>query len=158
MKKIGFVIVLVFSSWLLGPRPLSVVYAQDSSVADVATAPDEPALTNDPSVRHISTADSIRAKSAHLFVHRYRVGHSARLLDVKGTYGEDRPINVHLWYPALSSEGCENSGNSNHNGHDQGCSATSSVYTSRLNGVPLLPHWDPLSWTIGSSESFDDLH
>jgi len=26
-----------------------------------------------------------------------------------------------------------------------------------LNGIPLLPQWDPLSWTIGSSESFENV-
>jgi pimeloyl-ACP methyl ester carboxylesterase len=31
------------------------------------------------------------------------------------------------------------------------------VYTSRLNGIPLLPQWDPLSWTIGSTQAFEEL-
>jgi predicted dienelactone hydrolase len=33
---------------------------------------------------------------------------------------------------------------------------TPSVYTSRLYGIPLLPQWDPLSWTIGTSVSFEN--
>lgn len=92
-------------------------------------------------------------------VHRgsFVVGHSVRRLNVPGTLGEDRPINVHLWYPARSPDDCDNSDNSDGNREDQGCSVTPSEYTSRLNGIPLLPQWDPLSWTIGSSVSFDNL-
>ena len=87
----------------------------------------------------------------------FAVGHSTRLLSVLGTLNENRPVNVHLWYPARSPDDCDNSGTSGGNGDDQSCSATSSVYTSRLNGIPLLPQWDPLSWTIGSSVSFENL-
>ncbi len=87
----------------------------------------------------------------------FAVGHSIRSLDVLGTLGERRPVNVHLWYPARSLDDCDNSGNSDGNGDDQGCSATPSVYTSRLFGIPLLPQWDPLSWTIGTSGSFENL-
>jgi predicted dienelactone hydrolase len=86
----------------------------------------------------------------------FAVGHSTQIVNVPGTLGERRPVNVHLWYPAHSSEDCENSGKSDGNGDDQGCSMTPSVYTSRLNGIPLLSQWDPLSWTIGSSESFEN--
>jgi predicted dienelactone hydrolase len=85
------------------------------------------------------------------------VGHSTRILNVPGTLGEPRPVNVHLWYPAHSRDDCDDSGNSDENAENQGCSATPSVYTSRLNGIPLLPQWDPLSWTIGSSESFENV-
>ena len=88
---------------------------------------------------------------------RFAVGHSERQLNVPGTLGENRPIDVHLWYPARSLDDCKSSGNSNGNGDDQGCSATPSVYTSRLYGIPLLPQWDPLSWRIGSSVSFENL-
>jgi len=42
-------------------------------------------LSNDPSVQQVSTADSIRAKSADPFARRYRVGHSIQPLDVTGT-------------------------------------------------------------------------
>jgi len=85
------------------------------------------------------------------------VGHSIQRLNVPGTLGEDRPFDVHLWYPGQSPDDCENSGNSEGNRDDQGCSATPSVYTSRLHGIPLLPQWDPLSWTIGTNRSFENL-
>ena len=87
----------------------------------------------------------------------FTVGHTIRRLNVPGTLGENRPVVVHLWYPARSSDDCDNSDNSDGNRDDQGCPVTPSVYTSRLNGVPLLPQWDPLSWTIGSSVSFENL-
>ncbi len=85
------------------------------------------------------------------------VGHSVRRLNVPGTLGENRPVDVHLWYPARSPDDCDNSDNSDGNRDDQGCSVTPSEYMSRLYGIPLLPQWDPLSWTIGSSESFENL-
>ena len=87
----------------------------------------------------------------------FAVGHSIRRLNVPGTLGEDRPLDVHLWYPGHSLDDCESSGNSEGNRNDQGCSATPSVYTSRLHRIPLLPQWDPLSWTIGTSGSFENL-
>jgi predicted dienelactone hydrolase len=86
----------------------------------------------------------------------FTVGHTIRTLDVTGTLGETRPVNVHLWYPARHLEDCDNSGAVDHEGDDRGCSATPSVYTSRLFRMPLLPQWHPLSWTIGSSQAFDD--
>jgi predicted dienelactone hydrolase len=86
------------------------------------------------------------------------VGHSVRRLNVPGTRDENRPVDVHLWYPALSPDDCDNSDNSDGNRDDQGCSVTPSEYTSRLNGISLHPlQWDPLSWKIGSSESFENL-
>jgi len=82
---------------------------------------------------------------------RHLVGHVTRLLNVPGTpLGENRPVNVHLWYPARTPDGCENSG-------DPGCSMNPSVYTSRLFGIPLPSPWAPLSWTIGSNLSFENL-
>jgi pimeloyl-ACP methyl ester carboxylesterase len=84
----------------------------------------------------------------------FTVGHSIRRLNVRGTLGETRPLDVHLWYPGHSPDACDNSGG---NGKDQGCSAIPSVYTSRLHGVALPPQWIPLSWTIGSSISFESL-
>lgn len=81
---------------------------------------------------------------------RHLVGHVTRLLNVTGTLGEIRPVNVHLWYPARKPDGCEDSG-------DQGCSMIHSVYTSRLYGIPLPSPWAPLSWTIVGRESFDNL-
>ncbi len=86
----------------------------------------------------------------------FAVGHSTQSLNVPGTLGEPRPISVHLWYPARSLDDCDNSSDLDRNADDQGCSVTLSVYTSRLNGIPLLSQWDPLSWTIGSSESFEN--
>ncbi len=86
----------------------------------------------------------------------FAVGHSTQSLNVPGTLGETRPVNVHLWYPARSLDDCDNSSDLDRNADDQGCSVTPSVYTSRLNGIPLLTQWDPLSWTIGSSESFEN--
>jgi predicted dienelactone hydrolase len=86
------------------------------------------------------------------------VGHSVRRLNVPGTRDENRPVDVHLWYPALSPDDCDNSDNSDGNRDDQGCSVTPSEYTSRLNGISLHPlQWDPLSWKIGSSEFFENL-
>jgi predicted dienelactone hydrolase len=101
-----------------------------------------------PDARHISSTPTEG---------KFLVGHSTRILNVPGTLDEPRPVNVHLWYPTHSRDDCDDSGNSDGNAKNQGCSATSSVYTSRLNGIPLLPQWDPLSWTIGSSESFENL-
>jgi predicted dienelactone hydrolase len=68
----------------------------------------------------------------------FAIGHSVQLLHVIGTLGEDRPVNVELWYPAQAS------------------SNPTSVYTSRLNGTPLLPQWDPLSWEVGAESSQED--
>ena len=152
MKKTGFAsMVLALSACLFGPGRLSVVCAQDSWAADVGTAPDAPDLTND------SSTDSVLAKSADLLHRRYRVGHSTRLLDVIGIHDERRSIKVNLWYPARRFEECENAGNSGLEGDDQACSATPSVYSSRLYGIPLLPQWHPVSWTIGSTESFENV-
>ena len=85
----------------------------------------------------------------------FPVGHATRILNVPGIhvdaehpFGETRPINVHLWYPA--PDNCQSG-----NGNSQGCPP--SVYTSRLNGIPLLPQWDPLSWTMGSTQAFEEL-
>jgi predicted dienelactone hydrolase len=164
MKKVRFeTTVLALGFCLVGAGQLSVVYAQDPSVGDVG-APNQPDLTNDPSVRVIPDADSIRDKSPELFAHQYRVGHFTRVLHVTGTQGEDRPVNVHLWYPALGSNECQNSGNSaadpsnsDGNGNEQGCSATPTVYTSRLNGISLGSLGDPLRWTINSVDSFENL-
>lgn len=80
----------------------------------------------------------------------FPVGHATRILNVTGTRGETRPVNVHLWYPAPAPQNCQSG-----DGNSQGCPP--SVYTSRLNGVPLLAQWDPLSWTIGSTQSFEEL-
>jgi pimeloyl-ACP methyl ester carboxylesterase len=105
----------------------------------------------------ISLMGSRVTATAEVHQDSFVVGHSVRRLNVPGTLGENRPVDVHLWYPALSPDDCDNSDNSDGNRDDQGCSVTPSEYTSRLNGIPLLPQWDSLSWTIGSSESFENL-
>ncbi len=67
-----------------------------------------------------------------------------------GTRDETRNVNIHLWYPAPDPQNCQSG-----DGNSQGCPP--SVYTSRLHSVPLLPQWDPLRWTIGSRQSFEEL-
>ena len=119
----------------------------------------------------VSIAGFGKDESEDLHIRHHRVGHSIRTINVTGMRGETRSVNVNLWYPALSSEDCENFGksdansgssdadshNSNINGGDWDCPATASVYSSRLHGVPLAPQWDPLSWTIGSTDSLENL-
>ena len=78
------------------------------------------------------------------------VGHATRPLNVTGTRNETRSVNVHLWYPAPDPQNCQSG-----DGNSQGCPP--SVYTSRLHGIPLLPQWDPLSWTIGTTQAFEEL-
>jgi predicted dienelactone hydrolase len=98
------------------------------------------------------------AKAADVSPRRtFAVGHTIQRLNVPGTLGENRPLDVHLWYPARDLDDCDNTGNSDGNRDDQGCPATPSIYTSRLHGIPLLPQWDPLSWTIATSGSFENL-
>jgi predicted dienelactone hydrolase len=82
------------------------------------------------------------------------VGHATRVLNVPGTLGENRPVNVELWYPARGLHDCDVSEGGDGNAD---CSATPASYTSRLYGVPLLPQWTPLSWTIGTSDAFENL-
>jgi predicted dienelactone hydrolase len=70
----------------------------------------------------------------------YTVGHKMFQLDVIGNHGEHRPIPVHVWYPSHQHEG------------------QSSVYTSALYGVPLIPGtYDALSWTVEAESSKEDL-
>jgi hypothetical protein len=38
------------------------------------------------------------------------VGHTMKRLNVTGTLGESRPIDVELWYPARAGEDCEQTG------------------------------------------------
>src|SRR5262245_32097677 len=67
----------------------------------------------------------------------FAVGHTTVRIVGKGTLGEDRPIDVDLWYPADKEEWD---------------AASPSQYTSRLNGVTLVPaKWDPLSWVVESA-------
>jgi predicted dienelactone hydrolase len=63
-----------------------------------------------------------------------RVGHSVKQLIVSGTLGENRHVDVHLWYPADPIGFTD---------------APKTFYTSRLYGEPLIAElWDPLSWRI----------
>ncbi len=67
---------------------------------------------------------------------RFQVGHTTINIVGGGTLGELRPIDVEVWYPA-DKESWDG--------------ASASEYTSRLNGVPLVPaKWDPLSWAVVS--------
>src|SRR3954453_6762933 len=63
------------------------------------------------------------------------VGHRVENLVVPGSaQNESRKVKVHLWYPAETVA---------YN------AAPKTVYTSALNGVPLLAdRWDPLAWKI----------
>jgi predicted dienelactone hydrolase len=129
MTKIGFgLIILAFSLSFSGSAPLPVLHAQ--------AAPG-----NDLSKRHRP-------------VRIFPVGHTTAHINVPGTLSENRPVDVGLWYPARFLHHCERS-----EGDDgkAGCSASPASYTSRLNGVPLLPQWAPLSWTIGTSDAFENL-
>ncbi len=72
----------------------------------------------------------------------FNVGHTAFRIVGKGTLGENRPIDIDVWYPA------------DQRSWDH---ASASVYTSRLYGVPLVPSkWDPLSWAVVSDVSKDE--
>jgi predicted dienelactone hydrolase len=99
-------------------------------------------------------APSVRASEEPPEGH-HLVGHFTRLLNVKGTtFDENRPVIVHLWYPAQGPKDCDNSLGNRDN---QRCSRTPSIYTSRLYGVSLGNLGDPLSWTISGIQSFDNL-
>jgi predicted dienelactone hydrolase len=79
----------------------------------------------------------------------YVVGHVDHTINVPGTtFGENRPVIVHTWYPAQAPQDCATR---------QPCSKTPSTYTSRLFGVPLGNLGDPLSWTISGIQAFDNL-
>src|SRR5882672_753572 len=120
------------------------------------TVAKESALTNDNSstpivgvrtfvkehAEEVTTKDRDAESISGRHLGSFAVGHSTRRLSVPGTLGENRPVNVHLWYPARSPDDCDSSGSSDGSGDDQGCSATPSMYTSRLYGIPLLPQWD----------------
>src|SRR6516165_8127768 len=70
----------------------------------------------------------------------YTVGHHMFHLDVIGNHGEHRPIPVRVWYPSHQHEG------------------QTSVYTSALYGVPLIPGiYDALSWTVTAESAKENL-
>lgn len=110
-------------------------------------------------------ADGSTARGDEDEQHVYSVGHSIRTLNVPGAPspalkipgGEARPVQVHLWYPAAHAPECERSGAVGTRGEgDRECPTRPTEYRSRLWGLPLLPQWNPLSWAIGSSKSFED--
>jgi len=84
-----------------------------------------------------------------------RVGHMVKTIDVPGSFcrrnptlfpdcrnGENRPVDVHLWYPADVSGFAD---------------ARKTVYTSALYGKPLIPgRWDALSWRVESEVARED--
>jgi predicted dienelactone hydrolase len=67
---------------------------------------------------------------------KFLVGHRVMNIVVPGSLGEDRPVDVHLWYPADLQAYFH---------------APRTEYTSALNGADLGPLWDPLSWKVASS-------
>jgi len=72
----------------------------------------------------------------------HEVGHAVIHLSLTGSAGEPRPLDVMLWYPADRRS---------YNNE------VPSSYTSRLNGVTLVPgQWDPLSWEVASEVARDD--
>jgi len=92
--------------------------------------------------------------ACHLPARIFPVGHTTKQINVTGTLGENRPVVVGLWYPARGLHDCDVSERGDGNAD---CSATPASYTSRLNGVPLLPEWAPLSWAIGTTDAFENL-
>ncbi|MDA0169098.1 HYR domain-containing protein [Solirubrobacter taibaiensis] len=59
------------------------------------------------------------------------VGHRVERIEVPGAAaGEQRKVDVHLWYPA------------------QTAGEPKTVYTSALFGKPLPNNWEPLSWSV----------
>ncbi len=84
----------------------------------------------------------------------YRVGHTIETLHVTGsTHGEDRQLEVHVWYPARDQDDCDAA--AGFTPGPGGCHAPSSVYSSRLHGRPLPPPWSPLSWSV-SGQAFEN--
>jgi predicted dienelactone hydrolase len=83
---------------------------------------------------HASSGRSPGQKGSALKQKNFKVGHTIVLLEVPGSFGETRPVAVHVWYPA------------DKRAYDK---AAPSTYTSALAGVPLIEaQWDPLSWEI----------
>ena len=61
---------------------------------------------------------------------RFRVGHTIKSLNVTGTLGETRPIQVHVWYPARDQDDCDEA--KDREGGFGECHAPTAVYTPRL--------------------------
>lgn len=71
----------------------------------------------------------------------FEVGSTIVHIELSGTMGERRPMDLLLWYPA-DKEAYQ--------------TASPTVYTSRLNGVTLDPaRWDPLSWAVTAERARD---
>ncbi len=86
---------------------------------------------------------------------RFRVGYTIEYLNVTGTLGENRPIQVHVWYPAREQDDCGEA--ADFEPGPGGCHAPLAVYTSRLRGMSLSPTpWDALSWSEPSTVAFQD--
>src|SRR3990172_4617050 len=65
----------------------------------------------------------------------FDVGSSVIHVELKGTVGERRPMDLLLFYPA-DKQAYRNA-------------TTLTVYSSRLKGVTLDPaRWDPISWQV----------
>jgi predicted dienelactone hydrolase len=84
-----------------------------------------------------------------------RVGHTVKTMVVRGSFcdhspsgdpscahGENRQVDVHLWYPADVRSFAD---------------WPKTAYTSALYGKPLIPErWDPLSWQVASEVARED--
>lgn len=82
-------------------------------------------------------SDAASAKGGHL------VGHTTLRIVHAGAHGEVRPVDVHVWYPALKRDFSRRS---------------ASTYHLRLHGVPLIPGtYDSLSWRLISTAARDDV-
>ncbi len=117
-------------------RPWSLVVA--AAIGALASAPGSAgALQPNPTGECPSSAPT------------YRVGYRTESLEVTGTLGETRPIQVHVWYPARNQDDCGEAADFAQG--PGGCHAAPAAYTSRLAGVPLVAGWSPLSWTIAGN-------
>lgn len=92
----------------------------------------------------------------------YRVGHTIKSVLVSGvldpttnTMGEDRVVQVHLWYPARNQDDCDEAADFAHG--PGGCDAPLASYTSRLYGISLSPTpWSPLAWAVPARIAFEN--
>ena len=90
-----------------------------------------------------SAAQEIGVSQSALKQKNFKVGHTILRLDVPGSFGETRPVAVHLWYP-----GDKHAYNN----------AAPTTYTSALAGVPLIEaQWDPLSWEIQAESARENI-
>jgi len=73
---------------------------------------------------------------------KFEVGSTVVHIELKGTAGERRPMDVLLWYPA-DKQAYQ--------------SAPTTLYASRLNGVPLIEPWDPMSFVVVAERARDSV-